>query len=93
MSEVNKENDLGERVTKAVLFPFVRVLAAIRSSFIAFVGAIGTVFLLASLLLSGFVLPGVSYGILAAMSLVCAISAYLYAVGGYVGLRLIGYTR
>lgn len=92
MREVNKEDGSGEKATRAFLSPFVRVLVAIRSSFIAFVATVGTVFLLASFVLSGLVLPGIYYGILAAMSFVCAISAYLYAVGGYLGLRLIGYT-
>lgn len=93
MNEVNKERGPDERKTRLVPSPVVRVLIAIRSSFIAFVATVGTVFLFGSLLLSGLVLSEVDYGVLAAMSFICGISAYLYGIGGYVGLRLIGYTR
>lgn len=69
----------------------VRILVWIRSSFIAFVGAIGTTFLLSGLLVSGLVVPSLEYGVVAAMCIVWAVSAYVYAVGGYFGLKLINY--
>jgi len=65
-------------------------LVWIRSSFIAFVGALGTVFLCCSLVLSGLV-PGIYHGILAAMFLIWGVSAYVYAIVGYGLLNLIGY--
>lgn len=68
------------------------VLVAIRSSFIAFVWSIGVLFLVVSVLLSGYVLPGIDYGVVAGMSFVWGVSALLYGVIGKLLLRLIGYS-
>ncbi|WP_436912206.1 hypothetical protein [Halosimplex marinum] len=97
MSEVQEDSAAAERSQREGRSnPLVRIGASIliwiRSSFIAFVGTLGTVFLLCSLLLSGLVLPGFIHGILAAMCLVWGVSAYIYAVAGYGLLRLIGYS-
>lgn len=67
------------------------VLIAVRSSFLAFVVALGVVMVVASLLVSEHVLPGFSYGIIAAMLFVWGISAFVYAFACHVGLKLIGY--
>lgn len=67
------------------------VLIAIRSSFLAFVVTVGVVLVLLSLVLSEHVLPGFSYGMVAAMLFVWGISAFVYAVAGHIGLKLIGY--
>lgn len=69
-----------------------RVLITIRSSFLAFVVTIGVVFIILSVLLSGHVLPGFNHGILAGMTFIWGISAFLYALLGKVILRLIGYS-
>lgn len=70
----------------------LRVVIAIRSSFIAFVWLIGVLFLGLSVLLSGYVVPDINYGVVAGMSFIWGISALLYGVIGKVLLRLIGYS-
>lgn len=97
MSEAHMESgDIDDADHEADANPLRRlvtsVLIWVRSSFIAFVGTVGTVFLSLAILLSDLVLPSVEFGVIAAMCLIWAISAYLYAVGGYVVLKLIGYT-
>lgn len=82
-AEADERNDLFELASS--------VLIAVRSSFLAFVVALGVVMLVASLLVSGHVLPGFSYGIIAAMLFVWGISAFVYAFACHVGLKLIGY--
>lgn len=68
----------------------VSLLLAIRSSFIYFIAALGTVCLLMSVVLSPYV-PGIYHGVLSAMFVVWGTSAFVYAALGYAGLRLIGY--
>jgi len=97
MSDVREDSTAADRSRSDERSnPLVRVGASlliwIRSSFIAFVGTLGTVFLLCGLVLSDFVLPGFDRGILAAMFLVWAVSAFIYAVAGYGLLRIIGYS-
>ena len=70
--------------------PLISLLLAIRSSFILFVAALGTVCLLLALLLSAYI-PGINHDVLSAMFAVWGASAFVYAVVGYVGLRFIGY--
>jgi hypothetical protein len=70
--------------------PVVSLLLAIRSSFILFIAALGTVCLLLALLLSTYI-PGINQNVLSAMFAVWGVSAFVYAVLGYVGLRFIGY--
>jgi hypothetical protein len=70
--------------------PIVSLLLAIRSSFIVFVAALGTVCLLLALLLSTYI-PGITHDVLSAMFAVWGVSAFVYAVFGYIGLRFIGY--
>ena len=67
------------------------VLLAIRQSFLAFVTTLGIVFCLLSVLLSEYVLAGLTHGVLAAMLAVWGVSAFIYAVLGHLGLHLIGY--
>jgi hypothetical protein len=67
------------------------VLIAIRSSFVAFVVSIGAGLVVTSVLLSGYVLPSVNYGIISAMTFIWGVSAFVYAVLGKALLRLIGY--
>ncbi|MFC4451306.1 hypothetical protein [Halorussus aquaticus] len=67
------------------------VLLAIRQSFLAFVTAIGVGCCLLAVLLSEYVLAGLSYGVLAGMFAIWGVSAFVYAVVGHLGLRLIGY--
>ena len=72
--------------------PFVTsVLVAVRGSFLAFVTTIGVLLLLTSVLVSGFVVPSVEYGLVSAMALIWGVSALIYAVLGNIGLRVIGY--
>lgn len=68
------------------------VLVAIRSSFLGFVVAVGVVFLVISVLLSGYVLESVQYGLLAGMTFIWGVSAFLYAILGSAILKLIGYS-
>ena len=68
----------------------VRLLVVVRSSFLAFVTAMGVLFLLVAVVLSAYV-PGIHHGVLSAMFAVWGASAFLYAVAGHLGLRLIGY--
>lgn len=68
----------------------VEVLVAVRGSFLAFVTAMGIVFLLVAVVLSEHV-PGIHHGVLSGMFAVWGASAFLYAALGHVGLRLIGY--
>lgn len=67
-------------------------LVAVRSSFLNFVLAIGVAFLVTSVLLSEHVVPGVSYGILSAMTSIWGASAFVYAGIGKLALRLSGYS-
>ena len=67
------------------------VLLAIRQSFLAFVMTLGVLFCLLSVLLSEYVLVGLTNGVLSAMLAVWGVSAFIYAVLGHLGLRLIGY--
>lgn len=71
------------RVTSALL--------AIRQSFLTFVTTIGIVCCLLAVLLSEYVLPGLTVGVLAGMFAIWGVSAFIYAVLGHFGLRLIGY--
>ena len=70
--------------------PIVEILLAVRSSFLAFVTALGVVFVVVAVVLSGYV-PGITHGVLAAMFAVWGASAFVYAALGHVALRLIGY--
>ncbi|WP_227356396.1 hypothetical protein [Haladaptatus salinisoli] len=67
------------------------LVLAIRRSFLAFVTVIGVACCLLAVLLSEYVLPGVTNGVLAGMFAIWGVSAFLYAVLGHLGLRLIGY--
>lgn len=67
-------------------------LIAIRSSFLVFVSTVGIGLLVLSVVVSGFVLPSVEYGIVSAMLFIWGLSALIYAVLGRLGLRLIGYS-
>ncbi|WP_227378668.1 hypothetical protein [Haladaptatus halobius] len=67
------------------------LLLAIRQSFLAFVTAIGVVCCLLAVLLSTHVLPALTNGVLAGMFAIWGVSAFIYAVLGHLGLRLIGY--
>ncbi|WP_225741377.1 hypothetical protein [Halorussus halophilus] len=67
------------------------VLLAIRGSFLAFVTTIGVGCCLLALVLSKYVIAGLTNGVLAAMFAVWGASAFVYAVLGHLGLRLIGY--
>lgn len=58
-------------------------LVWVRSSFLAFVMTLGTVFLVSGLLIGD--------GVEAGMLVVLGISSFAYAVLGVVGLKLIGY--
>jgi hypothetical protein len=86
------ESTQGQERSNSLVRIGASLLIWIRSSFIAFVGTIGTVFLLFSALLSDLTLTAVSFPKIAAMCLVLGVSAYIYAVTGYVILRLIGYS-
>ena len=68
----------------------VSVLLAVRQSFLAFVTAIGVVCCLLAVLLSEHV-PLVTNGVLAGMFAIWGVSAFLYAILGHLGLRLINY--
>jgi hypothetical protein len=68
------------------------VLIAIRSSFLVFVSTVGVGLLFLSVVVSGFVLPGVDYGIISAMAFIWGVSALVYAVLGRFALKLIGYS-
>ncbi|MFC4551090.1 MULTISPECIES: hypothetical protein [Halorussus] len=67
------------------------LLLAIRKSFLAFVTTIGVVCCLLAALLSEYVFVGLFNGVLAGMFAVWGVSAFIYAVLGHLGLRLIGY--
>jgi lipopolysaccharide export LptBFGC system permease protein LptF len=67
--------------------PLIRVLLAIRQSFLLFIVALG-VFMIGT----GFVFQQLGmYYVLAAMFAIWGVSAILYAVGGYFFLKVIGY--
>ena len=68
--------------------PLIRIALAIRSSFLVAVLA-GSIFLIVAAL----VIDALSLkrGVIQAMFLIWGISGVLYAVGGFVVLRLIGY--
>lgn len=68
------------------------ILIAIRSSFLGFVVAVSAVFFMLSILLSGYVVPSINYGIISGMTFIWSVSALLYAAIGKVLLRLIGYS-
>ncbi|KZN26274.1 hypothetical protein A4G99_21965 [Haladaptatus sp. R4] len=68
----------------------VSLLLAVRQSFIAFVTMLGVVFWVLALLLSGYV-PFVTNGVLSGMLAILGTSAFVYAIFGHLGLRLIGY--
>jgi hypothetical protein len=70
--------------------PVISLLLAIRSSFILFVAALGTICFLLAMLFSTYI-PLLNYNVLAAMFVIWGVSAFVYAALGYVGLRLIGY--
>ena len=78
--EVSEDGDTQTTVTSIL----VKVLVAIRSSFVAFVFAFGVVMLAAGVALQ----EGVGAGLLG----IFGVSAMVYAVLGYAGLKLIGYT-
>lgn len=86
-TDVSDDED-GQNAVVEAISP---ILIAIRSSFLAFVFAVGVCLLLVSLLYSQYVLAGVWNGILSAMAFVCAVSAFVYAIVGHIGLKLIGY--
>lgn len=67
-------------------------LVAVRSSFIGFVVAVGVVLVMVSVLLSGYVVKNVNYGMISGMTFIWGVSAFIYAVLGTVLLRLIGYS-
>lgn len=94
MGESNKDrvNDTDGEFLDSVVSLVTSVPIAIRSSFIGFVVAVGVVFLVTSVLLSGYVLANVEYGMLSAMTFIWGVSAFLYAVLGTVVLKLIGYS-
>ena len=68
----------------------VRLSLAVRSSFLAFVAALGVVFLLLAVVFSEHV-PGVYFGVLSGMLAVWGVSAFVYAALGHLILQLIGY--
>lgn len=68
----------------------VQVLLGVRSSFLAFVVALGVVFLVVAVVLSEHV-PLVHNGVLSGMFLVWGVSAFVYAALGHLLLGLIGY--
>ena len=68
----------------------VRLSLAVRSSFLAFVVALGVVFLVLAVILSKHV-PFVTNGVVSGMLVVWGVSAFVYAGLGHLGLRLIGY--
>jgi hypothetical protein len=65
--------------------PIIRILLAIRGSFLLFVATMGVVMIL----LGATVLGG--QGVIAAMFAIWGVSAVIYASGGVLFLRLIGY--
>jgi len=65
--------------------PAIRLLLAIRQSLLLFIIALGVVLILAG----AFVLGG--EGVLAAMFAIWGVSAILYAIGGFLFLKVIGY--
>lgn len=69
--------------------PIIRLLLAIRGSFIYSVVALGVIFLILGVLnaLLGLVRP-----LMSGMFFMWGISAILYGLGGIVGLRMIGYS-
>ncbi|WP_266081390.1 hypothetical protein [Haladaptatus caseinilyticus] len=70
----------------------VSVLLAIRQSFLAFITAMGVICCLLAVLLSTHVLPSLTHGVLAGMFAIWGTSAFVYAIIGHLGLRLINYT-
>ncbi|WP_423747093.1 hypothetical protein V5735_20905 (plasmid) [Haladaptatus sp. SPP-AMP-3] len=69
----------------------VSLLLAIRRSFLAFIVALGVVCWLLAVLLSGYLLPSLTHAVLAGMFAIWGTSAFVYAILGHLGLRLIGY--
>jgi len=68
----------------------VSVLLAVRQSFIVFITTLGIIFWVLAVLMSGYV-PFLTDGVLAGLFAILGTSAFVYAVLGYFGLRLIGY--
>ncbi|KTG11470.1 hypothetical protein AUR64_04240 [Haloprofundus marisrubri] len=69
----------------------VSILLTIRKSFLSFVMTLGLICLLFAALFSEAFLPVLNNGVLAGMFVIWGVSAFVYAVLGYVVLRLIGY--
>jgi hypothetical protein len=65
--------------------PLVKLLLKIRGSFLLFTAAVGVFMILAALLIYG------GTGVLSAMFTIWGVSAILYAAGGLLFLRVIGY--
>ncbi len=68
----------------------VSLLLVVRQSFIAFVTVLGVVFWVLAVLFSEYV-PFLTNGVLAGLLAILGTSAFVYAVLGHLGLRLIGY--
>lgn len=73
-----------QRAFERIQTGIAELLVAIRSSFIYFVWAVGSL-----MFVSGVILQD---GVMAAMLTIWGISAIIYGVLGFLGLRLIGYT-
>jgi hypothetical protein len=65
--------------------PVIRVLLAIRSSFLLFIATLGILLFLVGVVLYG------GRGVLAAMFAIWGVSAVLYAGFGFLFLKVIGY--
>jgi uncharacterized membrane protein len=82
MSNVEAPNDRG--ALDGIVSLLAKLLIVVRSSFVAFVFTLGIVFFVTGLLMGEGVLAGL-FGIF-------GVSSMIYALLGYIGLKLIGYT-
>ena len=88
----DSHGSVGDADENSLLSLAASVLIAVRSSFLVFVSTVGVGLLILSVVVSGFVLPGVDYGIISAMAFIWGVSALIYAVLGRFALKLIGYS-